>query len=81
MDTKSIERALAFLGKGNVKYHVSRMATEDSTELMVVSRVKIPQRDLMFDGSKALYKKLDELRNNLLQNDLFYNERKYLKEY
>jgi hypothetical protein len=81
MDTKSIEKALSFLGKGNCQYHVTRMATEDSTEIMVVSRVKVSQYDLMINGSKAIYSKLEELRNNLLQNDLFYNERKSLEEY
>jgi len=81
MDVQSIEKYLKFLGKGNCQYHVSRMASEDSTEILVVSRVKITQYDLLKNGSNAIYSKLNELRENLLQNDLFYNERKKLEEF
>jgi hypothetical protein len=81
MDTKTIENYLSFLGKGNCQYHVTRMPNDDSTEIMVVSRVKVSQRDLVIDGAKAIYTKLNELRENLLQNDLFFYERKDLEEY
>lgn len=81
MDNQTIEKYLKFLTKDKIEFHVNRLASEDSIEIALVSRVKITSRDLAMNKEKSIYSSIEKLRDKLLQSDVFYNERKKIEEF
>ena len=80
-DVSNIERFLTPLCKNGMQFHVSRRADRDSTEIILVARTEVSQYEIVKNGTKVVFDKVQDLKDNLMSSDLFYSELKALEEY
>ena len=81
MNLETIEKYLSNRCNENMQFHISRRADRDSTEIILVARTEVSQYEIVKNGAKVVFDKVQDLKDNLMSSDLFYSERKALEEY